>query len=956
MSFIPTPYVFIAFDKRAVDDLFNGNIGLQTEDLIKQYSGPTKDYLLFSGTSNPNFISLEHSLNAGADAFSIKIQLIDPEGIFEERLIGASFYPQSFAHHLHPAKSRPGDKFTYNVKGNPFFQNPGNTAITKNTYDNKTQTERVDYYTKEFVARNKRIYYVAYGVGTNLNTWAGPFACEAIKIDLDVAEFKKITLNLTPLPNELSLQGKTFSTGGDYVFNYYGATRLIKGSSKKFSFNEFSNGSSKAYDTASDNTKFNTDIKVDNNFSITDEEKKLLTKINNAVTQVDIHNVICDCIKSYIRQATGRDNVLVVLPNLNYLLLNDTFLQYLTKNYKLGSSKNPTKQKALNLYYGLGTFLKTFNIDLALYKAGTSPTYQDFRDYKTPGTTLTNWLEYQDKPSYIFDSSGYDVYATLNHYVKENEPVDYYRTLNELITKINEYQVTLPIIPCLFYETNPKITKIWEDYISKSELPFSDGTNHQSAQNDIEPWIIFGDQYLINKLVYGGAEYPKNTDRLKNVTVFVQAKQDQLTPEQKNKIAQDIIEINKKILFLQNRNVEIEKILNSSSGPILLESEKEKLKEEKEINLSDIEELKQERNQKALVSPPKDKVQAPASAPRTHPIDSLFFKKEYNDKVRSVVFPDNLSLTYADAKFNPNNEFEYKLFRDLANPGNPDSDATDIFKGVPVLRFNVQNPNVTKVKIDINTLYTTELNTNFVRELIKVAASHLAGTHNSAEQLNPFLNESVLAEYITARINTNKTNQDELVKELADNFTLNGLPPDMAQKSFLDPKEAIGEAERIVELYKNQKPDKTKQVLINSITEKSPTQYMVDFSNQIHNKILVIAVETLPLFYLSNNSVIQSDCLLISKSPEFVLTQDSIKNNIITERQKFLTLTTGFYKIIGFKHTISADKMTSEFSLAKAAIQEEKIIDSSNADKIIEDTKNNSTSTPSINYIIPLGV
>ena len=949
MSFIPTPYVFIAFDKRAIDDLFNGSKGLQTEDLITEYSGPTKDYLLFSGTSNPNFISLEHSLNAGSDAFSIKIQLIDPEGIFEERLIGASFYPQSFAHHLHPAKSRPGDKFTYNVKGNPFIQNPGNTAITKNIYDNKTQTERVDYYTKEFVARNKRIYYVAYGVGTNLNTWAGPFACEAIKIDVDVAEFKKITLNLTPLPNELSLQGKTFSTGGDYVFNYYGATRLIKGSSKKFSFNEFSTADSpEVYKSTLKNTNFTNDIKVDTNFSITDEEKKLLQKINNAVTQVDIHNVICDCIKSYIRQATGRDNVLVVLPNLNYLLLNNTFLQYLTKNYKLGSSINPKKQKALNLFYGLGTFLKSFNIDLALYKWGTSPTYQDFRDYKTPGTTLTNWLEYQDKPSYIFDGSGYDVYATLNHYVKENEPVDYYRTLNELITKINEYQVTLPIIPCLFYETNPKITKIWEEYISKNELPFSDGTNHESAKGNIDPWIIFGDQYLINKLVYGGAEYPKNTDRLKNVTVFVQANQNAFTPEQKNKIAQDIIEINKKISFLQKRDVEIDKILDSSSGPILLESEKEKLKEEKEINASDIEELKQQRNQKALISPPKDKVQAPASAPRTHPIDSLFFQKEYNDKVRSVVFPDNLSLTYADTKFNPNNEFEYNLATQF-------SSTPDIFKGVPVLRFNVKNPNVTKVKIDINTLYTTELNTTFVRELIKVAASHLAGKHNSTNQLNPFLNQSVLAEYIRARITTNKTPQEELVKELAENFTLNGLPPDMAQKSFLNPKEAEEEAKRIVENYRNQPPDKTKQVLINSITEKSPAQYMVDFSNQIHNKILVIGVETLPLFYLSNNSVIQSDCLLISKSPEFVLTQDSIKNNIITERQKFLTLTTGFYKIIGFKHTISADKMTSEFSLAKAAIQEEKIIDSTNADKIIDEAKSDPNSKPSFIYNGPLG-
>ena len=105
---------------------------------------------------------------------------------------------------------------------------------------------------------------------------------------------------------------------------------------------------------------------------------------------------------------------------------------------------------------------------------------------------------------------------------------------------------------------------------------------------------------------------------------------------------------------------------------------------------------------------------------------------------------------------------------------------------MPIFRFNTVNPNVLKIKIDINTLYQTELQAGFLKELDKRAVRHLAGPYSESTRLNPFLSEAAIIQYVGNKLQASQGTQEarnDVARELAENFVKSEF-----EKLLIDPK------------------------------------------------------------------------------------------------------------------------------------------------------------------------
>ena len=166
---VQTANVIVATSKEAIQKLFS--LGSISKNLIDEIS-TDGDILLFNKQSNPNFISFKHGFGLNTDQ-TATLTFIDPDNEFEKRYIE-------------------------------------NEPIKIN---NKT-----------------KYFYLAYGIGSNLDSWAGPLRFTLVGADYTIDGSKKITLKLAPSPNTLDFTGP-FS---DLVnFNLFGNTLNIKGKSKE---------------------------------------------------------------------------------------------------------------------------------------------------------------------------------------------------------------------------------------------------------------------------------------------------------------------------------------------------------------------------------------------------------------------------------------------------------------------------------------------------------------------------------------------------------------------------------------------------------------------------------------------------------------------------------------------------------------------------------------------------
>lgn len=488
---VPVPFVFISFTEDVMKKLFTSELPLQVEDLVKEYSGENQEALLFSNYANPNIISLEHKQNYDK-ATTIEVEIIDPNNEFELRMITLSNYPNTFKDVLKESNEYKGLKEAFDSNRNDI---------------NKQKLRQFSLeYIKLFTETNQeRDFFIAYGVGTDIQTWAGPFRCQLMQVDVNFTEFKKFKLvfkssgnsiGITDLQKGTNKQNEILKT---YNFKNHYRKQVVSGRSKKINFEEYINGTSNSiYPARKSDTEFLKKFGlqstlIQRNFP---EINSFFLKYSNLV---DFHQLITDCMRDYLRKITGLSNVIVLLPNLNVLaqtLGKDIKLDRVEKLIENIDLKIKTKQSLITEDF-LKQFLGFFRIYL-VNETSANSTPQSLN-------TAIQSIQNSSTEKLLMDSITGDFYCEINDTRFGDELPDYYERITDVISLINRYLPTAqiqPIDPVLFYESNTNIINTWENYRKENKedyYTFNDGNSSASGGN----YVVFGDKTLVSKYLYG---------------------------------------------------------------------------------------------------------------------------------------------------------------------------------------------------------------------------------------------------------------------------------------------------------------------------------------------------------------------------------------------------------------------------------------------------------------------
>ena len=275
---IPTANIFIAYEKEVMDRLFYA--GATYQNLVKEITEGQLEGLLLDNTSNPNFISFEHSHGMGSN-FKMTLSFIDPKKQFERRYIGVS---------LLEALAGVLDSKSQNIKKDL-------TSSKDEVKDSQKEYKggKVEKYKKSLQEmQGNRMLYVAYGVGDNLDLWSGPHVVRVMNASIDFKGARQVTIELVPTPKYLHGIKNRGAYREAIKANTYGLQSSIIGASQEIKFGQ---------DIAYDITEY--------------LDSSEAGKLGGKLKKHDFHTMVVDSIRSYVQKATNTKNVVVVLPDLN---------------------------------------------------------------------------------------------------------------------------------------------------------------------------------------------------------------------------------------------------------------------------------------------------------------------------------------------------------------------------------------------------------------------------------------------------------------------------------------------------------------------------------------------------------------------------------------------------------------------------------------------------------------
>ena len=480
---VQTANVIVATSKEAIQKLFSlGNI---SKNLIDEIS-TDGDILLFNKQSNPNFISFKHGFGLNTDQ-TATLTFIDPDNEFEKR----------------------------------YIENEPININTKTKY-----------------------FYLAYGIGSNLDSWAGPLRFTLVGADYTIDGSKKITLKLAPSPNTLDFTGP-FSELVD--FNLFGNTLNIKGKSKQIRTDKIvSKGiKEKVY------SPFDHGIKKGSTYpyELANFEKALNslqedTAGINFYKELDFHNLVVDAFREFLKSIFNTNNVIVLLPNLNLLCA-----PRLKKIFDANFQNNPLLSDSLPAFLNSIISMLTCNWetqDTQKFLTGvdnealSSPFGQsdlsnqgEFNLNKKRHLLVQNWCQFTARFKEKIENT-----TRINSFIDSIRSCSY-----------SDYGIKL----VQFIECNPDLTDYWVS-LSKNNLLFG-GYTDLTPDEEV---IVIGDYNLIKEFLYHKSSYAldkvkkarkdlkENIKKQKNIEVFKKQSIPALVKEVAS-LAEEYRDINKKI-------------------------------------------------------------------------------------------------------------------------------------------------------------------------------------------------------------------------------------------------------------------------------------------------------------------------------------------------------------------------------------------------------------------------
>ena len=852
---IPTANVILAFSKDVIDKLKAD--GSQYQSLVRDLNKETvekglllsENFLVFNNTGNPNFISFEHSFQNGKALF--KLSFIDPKREFEERFfdtslknnIGAYFDSEQYKNLVNEEKKQ---------------------ETGKDFLPQELQTAEIDSFVKDIKDTfGTRKFYIFYGIGNDLDNWAGPYKCELVGSKLDLDGSRKITLNFAPLANDL---------GNNINLNLLGARSFCTGTSQEitlsgiFSNKNLYNPVEKLSLLSKANLNNNISNKIENYYKSYDKQY---------ISKIDIHALVVDTIRNYIQKATGNSNVIVLLPDLN-LVCTEAIQDIVDRNLKRSVSTEsvlPSEWESLN---NTKAIRDTYFDKLELLTQETISFLKDLSELfnlkyiirrKSPEDRVYNWIDslYEYKKDYYTDLAELEHKFSIQGSTDGVLP-DHKKNINDVLRNIvhyakNSYPITLRYIS----ESSTDLLDFWAKSSEGSYLfgGYQNFSNNKGA-------IIVGDESLIKNYLYG---FHNLNDDLENIQTLKTKKQELLDSYKGIDPVDETGFID--TTLLQDAFNEIKKI--------------------------------------------QDKINE-LEVPQLHPLDrSVLINKKYNKEIRKLVIPKqktkgSLNSVFGKQTYIPD-DFGYldKKFteeeKDLITKNN-----------IPVFKYNTKNPNILNLTFNSNNIYFSLLNLAFEKSVTRQAITGIGGelTEGFGDFKSPNL-ASIILHALRSGYSEGMSKQDRWALQQA---IVSKLPSQALEERFDGQrisKYQVGYneyvfASAIISLLDliSKKDGNNTIVEIEQSLQGGPIDAMMDIIKQLYKFAFQVRIKTLPTFEISKTlgGTIGSNCIVLAQDTPIMGINKKLGSNL----SNFVT---GIYTIVGFKHIINNRSCESEFDIIK---------------------------------------
>ena len=922
---IPTANVVVSYTAEAINSLFDS--GGSTRSLLTTLE-EQGDLLLFNKESNPNFISFEYEFGLGGGQHKAVLKILDPDNDFESR-----YFTKGFEENIAGFKSRPDEFLGEN--------DPASSPTTRQ----EGMAQKTEFIKRFIESYGNKHLYVAFGSGFNTDVWAGPYKMYLTGASIDGSKGKVVTLQLTPTPEGLLPGDRRTAAQQQLNMSLNGLYSRTTGLSDQLNINllkEERDTGKRGFDRAYEINLYDLGNTaglggdVQNKFQ---EESSLNVDIQKEffksqsvkaeLAGINFHDMIVDCLKTYIRAATGKQNVIVILPNLNLLLL-DFLEQETAKVLNEPSTEAQAFPGATSAPTGFGSF--SYNA-VTSRRQESEEIQQKFRWYKVikqiveslgfelvaddvkTGTekdpkiesipaskkvSLGPYTRAEDNFNKYLERYQFRVALTTR---SSNLIPNHQETLKNVMDKLTAAMMgRYPLKPIVFTENNKKWLRYWGlNPLTAHHRTFAGtGTANKDIPFDVDQEaIIFGDLGVIQNYLYAQQEL---TER--SVSNFREVKEVQDAKTQLQNLRSQVEDKTQQVLSLS---------ANDPAAYVLNEQ------------IADLKEQQADARFDGLNAAVAFAGQGSVLAP----VDRSILNESYQRAVRETILPSfqNASNTpFGDLYEVPDN---FALGKSALSEKDQKQNMTDLQKlakdnNFPIFKYNTSNPNVVQLKADISNAYYAALRLGFSKAIGRQAAGVITGQVQSAHAALPILTVKDALQFLLA--NEFSVGRDEkkmrlLIQELEkrasasliDDFVYHEVQS--GSTTVLDFRvsyDAKTVAERIGIIALQQAKEGTAPtIMVDQEKPGSATSIMTSLISNTYRRAYNITLKTVPLFHLSDvGNTVFNNCLLFAQDPPISRTGVRPNSNF------FNNFLSGAYQIMGFKHKIESNgEASSEFSL-----------------------------------------
>ena len=854
---VPAASVVLSFSKKPILKLFSTTNIAQVPNILAELDETNDDVFVFGDSAtNKNLISLEHSLGLGGDQMQIVLSFIDPENEFEKRfittnlmeIVGTSFAGTGSTEKEHVVSDQKQLK-----------------EISK-----EQQKSEIEEYLANF---GSRYVYVAYGVGGNVRSWAGPFKCILTGAKIDISKGKIVTIKLATILD--SIQTRFGLQYESIRFNLEGLRQYYIGHSQEITFLPYQYKQA-GIEKVEIGEQINNEQDVFNAL-----EKVDLSKIANFIKDVDIHAIVVDTLRNYVSQVLRTPNVIVLLPNINWICRAG--ISQTLKATKEDQTEDPVKDmwrtnpqiRMATTYRSMQKLLSSFSLELASDYLGEPTAKPDKRiinakllhgnpplisnvDQEKLTTLQAQFTSFFKNRKFV---------AKKQTSITSTQTPQHTQAINDIISGIQRQSKTLyDFYWGTFYESNINILELWKEYPTDSPLFFGGREMALEKDGTPQPVAVVGDIGLIKRFLYGWENLAKTKEKISEFT----EKADDL---------ETFLNVAPPGSDWQGTSWpgQAEYLASVKAAPIQI----------------------------------KQNITAAMDLAPIHPNDAVTLKDQsYNEEIRKIVYrkPEELVGAFGSISDVPKG---FDLAKEIEERGLNENYVTE--NSIPVFRYNFPNPNILDFKFNLDGQYLSELKTGFFHEFGRLASDTVGGILKD--------------KYLDVGISTVEEGVAYLrLRDITqDHFTNNYLRLELIHDLFELYGKGVGES-GIIQVGKNLLMiDECFAIYKKVLAEEGDKPYIgLDFllpgkanlvlagmANQLYRKAVQIDLKTLPVFHLSNNDAVQ-------RGLTYLFVQDvPVVGSTPSTRSTLNKFASGLWSIVGFKHVINKSTIESNFKLVK---------------------------------------